>query len=294
MMALDLIGVGSVLGGVGSLASSLFGKKKDRTAVGLAGLQREDANRWNQESLNESRRQFDANLDYATRQAQIRTADAKAAGLHPLYALGASANVSPSGFVPGGWSASIPGQAESGSLVGEGLAAMGQIASGVGRARGDRRDAARLERLANAQVRGAEARATRDQVEAMAAWAQLKRAEQKSNETRTFPAPDRERLEWTPLTVDRQGKPISSPKKPGFMDFATGRWHTRPSASAEQAEQEYGDVGGLPFQLLRLYEDLQYNMDIWRADKMGPRANARKRIMGKARERLRKQLEGGR
>lgn len=50
----------------------------------------------------ESARQFDAQMDYAKNQTQIRVKDALKAGINPLAALGVSANVSPTFHAGGG------------------------------------------------------------------------------------------------------------------------------------------------------------------------------------------------
>ncbi len=94
---------------------------------------------------------------------QRRVADAKAAGLHPLFGLGAA----PAG---GGSSGFIPGQSTSGSALGEGIAQAGRAVS-----RGMERKA--QEPLVAAQIRAADADAARDLASAAEINSRRKRAE---------------------------------------------------------------------------------------------------------------------
>ena len=63
--------------------------------------------------------QFDYQKTLNKNQIQYKVADAKAAGLHPLYALGSSANFSPTSYTP-------TGQNETGSALGRGIAEAGK------------------------------------------------------------------------------------------------------------------------------------------------------------------------
>ncbi len=72
---------------------------------------------------------------------QRRVADAKAAGVHPLFALGATTS-------SGGGSSFIPGQSAGGSFLGEGIARAGtQIGRGLQRRQGATLAAAQLEQV---------------------------------------------------------------------------------------------------------------------------------------------------
>lgn len=58
-------------------------------------------NKWNRRQLSFAKRQFRLQRDLTKEGIQRRVADAKKAGLHPLYALGGSASASPTTFIPG-------------------------------------------------------------------------------------------------------------------------------------------------------------------------------------------------
>lgn len=90
-----------------------------------------------EESLGEGRRQFDASLQRDATKIQTAVADAQAAGVHPLFALGMSGGVSGGGMagggvpspgagggssIPGGTASAqfIPGQSPSGSFATDG------------------------------------------------------------------------------------------------------------------------------------------------------------------------------
>lgn len=104
-----LSGVGSALTGVASVGS-LFGG-------GDGGAKERDF--WNKRAWKHTRDVFTQGLQY-------RVADAKKAGIHPLYAIGASMNASPSFQMGSG--------PEAGSAFSRGLGAVGEAAQGVGEA----------------------------------------------------------------------------------------------------------------------------------------------------------------
>jgi hypothetical protein len=95
-----------------SIGSSIFGgsDKSNKLSQAFFKAQREDnavyfgrsqnfQDKWNNLSLREAQRQYDHNLkDKLT----YLVADAKRAGIHPLYALGASSGISPVSFSAGG------------------------------------------------------------------------------------------------------------------------------------------------------------------------------------------------
>ena len=122
-MAFPFAAVGAALSGLGSAAgglSGLFGGKSGGT----------DWNKFNQEVQNQDRYWMqNANLqrEFAQNSIQWRVADAKAAGIHPLFAMGANmGGASPTAYIPGGDSAPV----DRGDM-GASLSNMGQ---GIGRA----------------------------------------------------------------------------------------------------------------------------------------------------------------
>lgn len=148
-------------------------------------------------------KQFDAQMDETI---QRRVTDAKKAGIHPLYALGASSGASPT--------ASISGQSSTGSIIGTGIAEAGrQIQSA-------------MDPVSRAQVRQLDASAGRDEAEALYIASKTKREEQEaiSGPVSTFPA-----TEPSPF----RGKPIG-------IDTPMGLFKPERPNMAEDLEQHYG------------------------------------------------------
>ena len=160
----DLVGLGSLLGGGAQAYGALRGPSKGPDRDYWGRYWREWQRDWSQ--YNDRLRLSE---DALYRQAQIRVADAKAAGLHPLFALGAA-----SGGV------SLPGSAGSATMdfttsdtdtgrwdtLGAGIS---NVFSGLDRM-GRRKKVPVVDRLArrrlNAQVRQDEALAARYETEA--------------------------------------------------------------------------------------------------------------------------------
>jgi hypothetical protein len=109
--------------------------------------------RWNQKQLEEAQRQYNQQRADSLRTIQHRVADAQAAGLHPLYAMGASANVSPTSF--------MPGQTAQGSLP---KAAQGSAYSRMGDGMRQLMGPTDMEK---AQLNAINASASRDEAEAL-------------------------------------------------------------------------------------------------------------------------------
>lgn len=144
--------IGSALIGAGSsLLGGLFGKKSADKAAKLNAAQNERA--------------FQFADDQFRTSIQTRVKDAKAAGIHPLYAIGA----------PGSSVGFSTTPAESGSALGEGLSRAGQAAAS---AIAGRRMATLNERLVESQIHAQNAAAEHDQ--ALAASVR-KRTEQAVN-----------------------------------------------------------------------------------------------------------------
>lgn len=154
MSGLDL---GTLLSVGGQLAGGFFGNKASKRNAQLNRL-----------SLAETRRQFDQNFNHAI---SARVADAKRAGLHPLFALGGGVGASGGSFAP------IP---ESGSALGTGIAA---AATAAGRGLTKRSAAQREADLFRLQQREVDSRVEKNQAEAGLALAETKRLEQQSLST---------------------------------------------------------------------------------------------------------------
>lgn len=177
-------GVGAVAGGISGFFGS--GQSRQARANSLARMQTE---KWNQKQLDFARHQLSVqdrqfqqsmerqNAQFAAQRAdttrayykglQDRVADAKAAGLHPLFALGTSAaNISPAfnaGGVPAGSAQAqfIPGQSPVGSFAQEGANKAAGIADalmGVGNSIERLYQQARQDRLDDAQLAESQAR----------------------------------------------------------------------------------------------------------------------------------------
>ena len=190
--ATTLAGAGSLLQGVGALSSLFRGGNKARKAQGY----------WNAVAQNFAREQFDEQKYLARHGIATRVADAKRAGLHPLFALGMGAQGgSPVSFSPG----AIGGQADTGSGFGDAIAGVGQALSGYAGAQGRKPNAyeaqmarfdANFDRrrkalevkqsaaLNAAQVQRLRAAARADEVTAAVALSQNARAAQAANHHR--------------------------------------------------------------------------------------------------------------
>lgn len=182
----DLLSLGAAATGLGSLGSAiggLFGAKKSN----------KDARRMFQQQMDES--------------IQRRVADAKKAGIHPLFALGASVGASPT---------LMAGQSTSGSALGEGIAEAGRTLTRYASAKADRTAQAAMQA---ASIRSANASATRDEAEAMLAASQAKKLQQELTSRghdgfRTFPAGVKpyvggEELAYGPAEVEMARVPTS-------------------------------------------------------------------------------------
>lgn len=229
--------------------------------------------RWNQlayglgrDQFNEARRQFDVGHDYATRQAQIRVADAKAAGLHPLYALGASANISPTvsggGFSPG--AAPVAGQHPTGSAFDTGIAEAGRaVASWMSkreaRAEARRRylvEDARADELHRSTINMQHARSEAD-------WAEVNLRDALTLKTRF------DLMNRIPTPTGAPGGPekgaipreqIEAAPYGGSVVTPYGRFRQGQSSPAQRIEDEYGDVAGWLYGAWRLADDVGLNI----------------------------------
>jgi hypothetical protein len=113
-----ILGISDDVGNVVNTVGQVVGYRDDKDAVKWEQKHLEklykNTGYWNRTQLAEAVRQFNQMRADNVNQAKIRVRDAKKAGLHPLFALGASSNVSPTSF--------IPGQAPSGNIGRTGIA----------------------------------------------------------------------------------------------------------------------------------------------------------------------------
>ena len=108
--------------------------------------------------------QFEYQKTLNKNQIQYKVADAKAAGLHPLYALGSSANFSPTSYTP-------TGQNETGSALGRGIAEAGRSAGNL----------IAQQALVESQVGANQGAEARDYAAAALANSQIARAQGEAN-----------------------------------------------------------------------------------------------------------------
>lgn len=247
--------LGDFISAGASLLGGLFGRKQTRSDNRQL-LQHQD--RWNQRSLDFATRQFESGI-------QTRVADAKKAGIHPLFALGASGGGgSPSFSVGGG---------VSGNALGEGIARAG---ASLGRAAG--RDPLARE-LHNAQVANLEAQTAKSNAEALYFASEARkgvngvglgysgsRAGRAADllweiaNIRGSLASRRERKSNGAGAGSSRTSPSRSPRgnqSPGVISSPLGRVVMNPEWSdAEAAEQRYGDIAqelfGLPLMMSEL------------------------------------------
>ena len=178
-------------------------------ALGFARAQFAESQRQFNWLGNQRQREFERLAAERDTYIQRRVRDARAAGVHPLFALGANAGggVMGSGgttvagaYLPGssgvpGTSAGFPGQSPTGSHVGTGLGEVARlIASEI--AETQRLKAEAPER--RARIRAATASAQRDEAAAAESRSRVKRAELEANSTR----PARAGVEVTALGED--------------------------------------------------------------------------------------------
>lgn len=183
--------------------------------------------------------QFDQQMDYSI---QRRVADAKKAGIHPLYALGASPGASPT--------MSMSGQHDSGSGLGDGIASAGSaIATGLqNKQANDIAQAQLAEQAKNNQAQRFRDRASgmRDLAAAFAATSAAKTSESKVNQQRTqpnvsdIPEPMKEDKGWT-----------------GSITTPTGKFQQRGKRTpASEVAERYGGAAEEIFGLWYLTQDL--------------------------------------
>lgn len=171
-----LIGAGASL-----LGQHLAGKQSARNVAAAnkeaVKIARED--RWFQNKWNIRNERFASSTRAANLHHKIKyaAADAKRAGLHPLFALGggvSGSNASPTFNAGGSVYNPVP---ETGSGLGEGIAAAGRAVQSYMESREGQ---AQQGRLLDAQIRAQNASAARDEAQALATASAAKRAEQRA------------------------------------------------------------------------------------------------------------------
>lgn len=152
------------------------------------------------------------------RQIRLRVRDARLAGLHPLFALGASVNNQPaSPTIVGG------GQSDSGSLVGDALRETGQF---ISRYMSDREERERGARLMTLQERESAARVRESEANAKLAEVRASVAAQQANSRRP------------PVSADTPDGTMPS-LRTRYRDPETGRVHSllNPDAGLDEIAQ---------------------------------------------------------
>jgi hypothetical protein len=181
---------GPIISGAAAIGGALINKSSSDSAQALTKNQwrkqfaqnKKDLDRaykfqdlWNRTQLKYSETEAFRNR---TKSIQQKVADAKKAGLHPLYALGASASHSP-GF--------IAGQSPTGSSLSPGINqadhSIGNAVAEIGKIPLQAEAQKRSEELHNAQVQSLNASANRDEAAAIESLSRAKRTEQEANIT---------------------------------------------------------------------------------------------------------------
>lgn len=258
----DIATIAALAGSAAKLVGSLTGAKANNN---LAETQLSMQNFWNQAQYDFAERQYNESK-WQFRRAQKHTirdrvADAKAAGIHPLYALG----ISPSGGSVAG--SFMPGQSPVGSVfesnsrdvanaVAEGAAAFGE--------RQARKEAAELmaleKRLKLAQIGLAESQARAQDAETLAALSASKTAAQDGLRPRVSVG--------LPTTAGQY-------TKDGYVHTVTGQGtHRRSSKYATRSEMEE--------QLPEWKTELSMTLDYWADELRKGRENAA-RVLNKLR-----------
>lgn len=194
---MDPVVTGSLIAGGASILGGLMGSNSEKKAV------------------KESKRQFEIQANEAI---QRRVADARKAGVHPLFALGASANISPT--ISAGASNSM-GDAVSraGAQIGD------MLASRSGREHQKTLQTMQLAQGA-ADLRRTNAATALDMAQTQLALSEAKRAQVNAN-------------------ASQDGIGVTEvPHTPKKLKTPLGTWQTGDAVPTQAVEDEYGDVVG--------------------------------------------------
>lgn len=226
------------------------------------------ADKWNEQQLAFSKSEAARDQGNFSNAVLTRVVDAKNAGVHPAIALGMNVGSGPVNFIPG--QAATGGHSSMGVSAGDSLniaESVSDIATDIemkavrkrelqekraaqlAAARAEVRD----EALTSAQVRAAEARASRDQAEAAEAlWrVQRGRVEYAQGNKRTTDGVNPKR---DPLGETRDNPEISSIVLPNGK-----RVQQSASSTSERLEAEYGDIVQNVYGLWKLGNDAAFN-----------------------------------
>ncbi len=182
---------------------------------------------------------------------QRATADAKAAGLHPLFALGAAGAGSPS---------FIAGQSESGSALGDAVRGIGSVASTAQRAKIPSQTPLQ-QRMAQLQIENAEvilAGNKIDLVEKQKNLSDNQQVTQAATGSQEIPIPEIMDQIHTKTKKDIVVHPAH--QKISMMIPGGKRIILGPSATAEEIEDTFGDVAGSAYGVLKLIESFYYTI----------------------------------
>lgn len=149
-MVAPIVAAAGISGGLGLLGGML----SDRSARSTASKQRQ------------------MDVEFAKNQIAWKVADAKRAGIHPLYALGSSGSYSPTNIVQS--------QSNTGTALGR---AGEQIADMYMQSQSQKKQLSSTAALTAAQVNAANQQAKRNEAEAALALSQSKRVEQEINQS---------------------------------------------------------------------------------------------------------------
>lgn len=205
--------IGSIIGAIGSLAGGLIGKSS--------------ADKAREAQAQQAAQNIALQKEFAQSGIQWRVNDAKAAGIHPLYALGAQTH----SFSP----VSIDGGAD--MSMANAVSSMGQD---IGRA---------VNATRSQPARDAALQLTMLQMEGLKLDNDMKRTQIASQIQRL-------RVNANPALPIPEQAPEARP----IMYLGGNRWMTDPGTSnAEDAEKRYSDVGGAMFAPYVLWRDYKAN-----------------------------------
>lgn len=207
-----------------------------------------------QSRKSEKRQQALASYQFETQRAddkrriQDAVADARAAGVHPLFALGGSASASPT---------IMAGQAATGSHTGDAIARAGER---FAKSKGDNLTA----ELLREQIKSERTRRRGDEIANMRAASELAKAKHQvdvkpgagqlaplpPDEAQTIPLPPRGSTEWKELP------PVLKKRAPVTVVLPNGRtWTVGPSATTDEMTEYYGEGAEYLYSPWKWYRD---------------------------------------